>query len=1019
MAEQQLERIPIVNPEQAGTPDRSSERHLERASETAAPRQLERVSVRQMPSTGKPRAVSDAPAPVVAVAKSETLVQIEQVMEERLQDAYQRMTPEARLAFKQKGEETATQIERLLEQVKVQSKKIFQLLFAWLKIIPGVNKYFLEQEAKLKTDELMRLKDEADRGRGRTPGLYAILLQIPVAVDPYASQQAAAEFFTDPLVVLVLVIFGLLILVLIAFLITISVLRRGKSLPKAFQKKLLMISVPKESLQQEKEKASSDMQSSIKESIGVAEILFSSLGGMKPAKGMKTWLWGREDHIGFEIVAHDRHVTFYAAAPDYLRVFVEQQIQAQYPQAQIEEVDDYNVFQATGVVMGANLTFERETYFPIKTYQEMEGDPLNALLAPLAQLPAQDGAVIQFLIRPVPRGWQALGRKLASAMRQGKKLDEAKRYIHRGALAELFASGKKKDGQLPEKYQLSPLEEEMIKRLETKSSKAGMEANVRLIVSAPNEAGAQGYIDTLAGSFAQYNIYEYGNSFKLVQPRKQEALIEDYIFRRFNNTGKIIANTEEMASLFHFPLPQTEIVNIRWLAAKRAPAPLTLPTEGLLLGYNEYRNKKTDVRILREDRRRHTYIIGKSGSGKSWLLANMARQDIANGEGVCVIDPHGDLVDDVLAAIPKERVDDVIVFDPADAAYPLGMNLLEYDPRYPEQKTFVINEMIKIFDKLYDLRATGGPIFEQYMRNAMLLIMDHPESGSTLMEISKVVADEQFRAFKLSKCRNQVVVDFWRKEAEKAGGEAALANMVPYITSKLNQFVSNDIMRPIIGQQKSAFQFRELMDSRKILLVKLSKGKIGDINAHLLGMVIVGKILMAALSRTDQPKDQRKDFYLYIDEFQNFTTDSIAIILSEARKYMLDLIIAHQYLGQLVKNNDTAIRDAVFGNVGTIAAFKIGVEDAETLAKEFAPVFNQYDVLNIEQYTAYMKLLVNNATVRPFSMRANTLAAGHSHEVTSAILELSRARYGRGRDEIEQEILDRARVTVKDPFEDL
>jgi hypothetical protein len=546
-----------------------------------------------------------------------------------------------------------------------------------------------------------------------------------------------------------------------------------------------------------------------------------------------------------------------------------------------------------------------------------------------------------------------------------------------------------------------------------------MEANIRLIVSAPNEPMAQSYIDTLAGSFAQYNIYEYGNSFKVVKPRNQQKLIEDYIFRRFNNAGKIIANTEEMASLFHLPLPQTEIVNIRWLEAKRAPAPLNLPTEGLLLGYNEYRNKKTDIRILREDRRRHMYVIGKSGSGKSWLLANMARQDIANGEGVCIIDPHGDLVDDVLAGIPKDRVDDVIIFDPADTTAPLGMNLLEYDPRYPEQKTFVINEMIKIFDKLYDLKATGGPIFEQYMRNAMLLIMDDPDSGSTLMEISKVVADEQFRAYKLSKCKNQVVVDFWRKEAEKAGGEAALANMVPYITSKLNQFISNDVMRPIIGQQKSAFQFRELMDNKKILLVKLSKGKIGDLNAYLLGMVIVGKILMASLSRTDIPKDQRKDFYLYIDEFQNFTTDSIAIILSEARKYMLNLIIAHQYLGQLVKNNDATIRDAVFGNVGTIAAFKIGVEDAETFAKEFAPVFNQYDVLNVEQYTAYVKLLVHNATLRPFSMRGYPLAQGHNKDVTDAITQLSRAYYGRPRQDIEQEILDRAKVAAPDPFADL
>ncbi len=848
--------------------------------------------------------------------------------------------------------------------------------------------------------------------------MFSILLQLPVAVDTNATTQAAANFFSDPLTLLIAFLAFVLFAGIIAFFVTVRMLRKGKSLPKAFQKKVLLISVPKESLQQEKEKAASDSQSNIKESISVAELLFAAIGGLKPAKGLQTWLWGREDHVSFEIVAHQRHISFYVAAPEYLKVFIEQQIQAQFPSAQIEEVDDYNMFSPTGFALGAMLTFERETYFPIKTYTEMEGDPLNSLLAPLAQLPEQDGAVIQFLVRPVQKGWYQLGRKIASAMRQGKKLDEAKASLSKGipGLGLLRGSGKKKDGS-QEKYQLSPLEEEMIKRLETKSSKAGMEANIRLVVSASSEGGAQGYIDTLAGAFAQFNIYEYGNRFKLMQPRKQAELIEDFIFRRFSNRGKIIANTEEMASLFHLPLPQTEIANIRWLQAKRAPAPLNLPTEGLLLGRNEYRNKQTDIRIMREDRRRHMYIIGKSGSGKSWLLANMARQDIANGEGVCIIDPHGDLVDDVLASVPKNRVEDVVIFDPSDTAYPLGMNLLEFDERYPEQKTFVVNEMIKIFDKLYDLKATGGPIFEQYMRNAMLLIMDDPASGSTLMEISKILSDEQFRAYKISKCRNQVVVDFWSKEAEKAGGEAALANMVPYITSKLNQFISNDVMRPIIGQQKSAFQFRDLMDNRKILLVKLSKGKIGDLNAYLLGMVIVGKILMAALSRTDVPKDQRKDFYLYIDEFQNFTTDSIAIILSEARKYLLNLVVAHQYIGQLVKNNDTTIRDAVFGNVGTLVSFKIGVEDAETLAKEFAPVFNQYDVINIEQYTSYVKLLVNNQTLRPFSMKGIPLDKGNEKEIVDAIAELSRLKYGRPREEIEQEIRDRSKTAAPpDPF---
>ncbi|PIR95110.1 hypothetical protein COT95_00470, partial [Candidatus Falkowbacteria bacterium CG10_big_fil_rev_8_21_14_0_10_37_6] len=363
-------------------------------------------------------------------------------------------------------------------------------------------------------------------------------------------------------------------------------------------------------------------------------------------------------------------------------------------------------------------------------------------------------------------------------------------------------------------------------------------------------------------------------------------------------------------------------------------------------------------------------------------------------------------IEDVIASIPKERVDDVIYFAPADTQRPLGLNLLEYDERYPEQKTFVINEMIKIFDKLYDLKATGGPIFEQYIRNAMLLIMDHPESGSTLMEISRVLSDADFRKMKLEKCQDQTVVSFWRKEAEKAGGEAALANVVPYITSKLTGFVSNATMRPIIGQQQSSFNLRDVMDNQKILLLNLSKGQVGEMNAYLLGMVLVGKILAASLSRADMPQSKRKDFYLYIDEFQNFITDSISIILSEARKYSLNLIMAHQYLGQLSKNNDTSIRDAVFGNVGTWALFKIGSEDADDMVKEFSPVFNEFDLINIEKYHAYVKLLVDNTTSRPFSLSVPKLADGDM-AIAQKAKEISRIKYGRDRSVVEAEIMRR------------
>jgi hypothetical protein len=356
--------------------------------------------------------------------------------------------------------------------------------------------------------------------------------------------------------------------------------------------------------------------------------------------------------------------------------------------------------------------------------------------------------------------------------------------------------------------------------------------------------------------------------------------------------------------------------------------------------------------------------------------------------------------------VPPERAEDVILFSPSDTGRPMGLNLIEFDERYPEQKTFVSNELIKIFDKLYDLKSTGGPMFEQYMRNALLLIMAHPDSGATLMEIPRVLSDPDFRKLKLAHCPDITVVDFWRKQAEKAGGEAALANIVPYITSKLTQFVSNDIMRPIIGQQRSSFNIRDVMDKQKILLVDLSKGKIGDMNAYLLGLIIVGKILMSALSRADMPDTERKDFYLYIDEFQNFTTDSINTILSEARKYGLNLVIAHQYLGQLGKDGDN-IKSAVFGNVGSWFTFKIGSEDAEVMEKEFSPVFNQYDLINIENRTCYTKLLIDNTASRPFSMRTADwppAGAAKMSGLPERIKTLSRLKYGQDRSLVEAEI---------------
>ncbi len=759
----------------------------------------------------------------------------------------------------------------------------------------------------------------------------------------------------------------------------------------------------------------------LREEIARGETVFASIGGLRAQRGLRSWLLGRNDHFSFEIVARQKKISFYVAAPRQMSRYLEQQIHAHYPAAAIEEVEDYNIFSPQGKTMAAFLRTRRNFIFPLKTYNKMETDPMNSILNVMSKLDHDEGLAVQYVVRSARPGWHSKAAKIVRAVSRGKTMSEALRLnkLSRAvaALGDLAKSAKpptreEKEKQFAAPKKMSAMEEEMLKGIEEKNAKAGLDVNLRIIVSAKNAGQAHAYLDNLANAFGQYNYYEYGNSFNPKLRRSHEKkLIKDFIYRNFNQALSFLLNTEELAGLFHFPLRQAETPNILWLTAKHAPAPADLPEEGIILGENFYRGIMKQVRIKREDRRRHTYIIGKSGVGKSVLLATMAIQDIVNGEGVCVIDPHGDLISDILERIPPERAEDVILFAPADIERPLALNLLEYDPKYPEQKTFVINELIRIFDKLYDLKQTGGPIFEQYMRNAMLLVMSDPASGSTLMEIPKVLADPDFRKMKLEKCSDPTVVDFWRQEAEKAGGDAALANVVPYVTSKLTSFISNDTMRPIIGQQHSSFNLRAVMDAGKILLVDLSKGRVGEMNAYLLGMILVGKILMAALSRTDVPREKRRDFYLYIDEFQNFTTDSIISILSEARKYSLNLIIAHQYLGQLVKNKDTAIKEAVFGNVGTWILFKIGSEDAEVMEKEFAPVFNQYDLINIEKFTAYVKLLIDNTASRPFSLKSAWPLPGQPRpEIAAKIKSLSRLKYGQERSMIEALIRKRIKL---------
>jgi len=822
------------------------------------------------------------------------------------------------------------------------------------------------------------------------------------------------------IVVFLMVYFvGLIALLFVLWHFIRRSLRQRRRLPKQFRMQTLLVKVPRAGIDDENKE---NLESN-KEKIAVAESLYAVLGGLKPQRGFNAWLYGRHDHIGFEMVVINSLIHFYVAVPTYLRQLFEDQLHAQYPDAHVEVVKDYNIFKPNSFSIGTYLVLERPAAFPIKTYEEMESDPMNAITNSLSKVKTNDGVAIQFLVRSAKRIWRNRGIHIAREMQQGKRLSEIDRsWLNKlitwpiDAMVYIFKTTNSNQSQpdMKEKYQLSPMENKMVEHLEKKASKAGFDVNIRVVVSSYNQSQTNAYINDILQAFSQYSIYQYGNRFKIAASFSKNKFFNHFIHRDFNEGKKLILNTEEFASVYHLPLPTTETPNILWLSARKAAPPVDMPAEGLLLGMATFRGEEKPVRIADEDRRRHTYIIGRSGSGKSVLLEQMAIQDIIAGHGVCVVDPHGDLIDHILANIPKNRAEDVIIFNPADVERPVGLNMLE--AKTSEEMDFAAQEMVSIFYKLVPNPEMIGPMFEHYMRNAMLTLMANQEHPGTIADIPRMFTDKSFQDHNLQYVTDPMVKAFWQKEMTQTSNEQR-GEMLGYLISKVGRFVENEMVRNIIGQSKSGFNIRQVMDEKKILLVNLAKGTVGEVNSNLLGLVIVSKLQMAALGRANLPEDQRNDFYLYIDEFQNFITDSIATILSEARKYRLNLIIAHQYMAQLVKNNDSSIRDAIMGNIGTMIAYRIGVEDAEVLAKEFAPVFTQNDLLNIEKYTAYIKLLIHNTASRPFNMNPlGPLPEGHP-ELAQSIRELSRLKYGRPRAEVTREILERTHLGEPTPVQ--
>ncbi len=777
----------------------------------------------------------------------------------------------------------------------------------------------------------------------------------------------------------------------------------------SFQNVTMLVTLPK--YRREEDSKVELTAQKVQEEIGIDENFFASIAGLHYQKGVVAWLLGRTDHLAFEIVAHEKLIKFFVTVPKRYQDYIEQQITAQHSDAFVEVVDDYNIFSPTGSILGGYLEFKREPFFPIKTYRKLESDPLNGITNILSKVPEGDGVAIQYIIRPANKHWRRVGVRVSKNMLKGMTLQEAIRNKKKGAGIMSLITTKSKEELSGEQRMsgstmITQAEQEMTKGIDEKMAKGGLEVNIRVVVSARTPSDAHHLLEDVLGSFSQFSIYEHGNAFVRAIPLRKKHLLKKFIYRGFDETRKLILNTEEMAGVWHLPLKTTETPNILWLTARSAPVPVGVPEEAdILLGYNVFRGRKTNVSMKRPDRQRHMYIIGKSGSGKTVFIQQMALQDIQNGEGVAVLDPHGDMIEWILGHIPKNRIDDVVIFDPSDLDRPVGLNMLEVDSE--SQQDMATQEMIAIFYKLFPPEMIG-PMFEHHMRNVMLTLMSDPGNQGTVAEIPRMFSDQDFQKQWVAKVKNPVVRSYWENEVAKTS-DFHKSEMLGYLISKVGRFVEDTMMRNIIGQQKSGFNLREIMDKKKILLINLAKGKTGEVNSSLLGLIIVSKLQMAALARADMPEDQRQDFYLYIDEFQNFITDSISTILSEARKYRLNLIVGHQYMGQLVKDNKTDIRDAILGNVGSMFISRIGPEDSETLEKVVSPTFSGYDLINSDKFTWYTKLIVDNTQVKPFTMK--TFPPPKSDpELAAAIKQLSRLKYGRDRAIVEAEILERSQI---------
>lgn len=781
-----------------------------------------------------------------------------------------------------------------------------------------------------------------------------------------------------------------------------KVLREAKNYERGLKMVPMLIHLPPSS--DDIDLGARDARDVAEEAISQAQVMYNIVSSTA-TKGFKSKLYGQR-HFAFEIIATKGLIHYYVVVPLVLVDVVKQAVIAAYPTARLEECEEHNIFSEVGKLsgtIGGELTLKKEFSYPIATYQDSKRDAMQALLNVMSSLSREDGAAVQLLLRPAGDKWVKTSLARTSSIRKEKMQKRDSLTSMRDIAGALWKPPESKEKQ-PEEKQLSSLEQATVDAIEDKTRHPGYEVLIRVIASSNTAARSQSILKNIVAVFSLFDA-PGKNGFKFAVSKNIEQFVTSFIFRFFpQELTTNILNSVELATIFHFPDQRnTPTAQLQRQMSKQVDGPTHMPDKGLLLGYNSFRGVKKEIRLGEVDRRRHTYIIGQTGTGKSGLLENLALQDMLDGKGFAFVDPHGDSAEKLLGMVPKERVEDVIYFSPGDMDRPIGLNLFEFETQ--EQKDFLIQEAIAMLYRLYDPGHTGiiGPRYEHWFRNGALTIMADPK-GASFIDIPQVFNDDAFAKSKLKYVKDQTVLDFWNKEMAQTS-DYHKSEVLGWFVSKFGAFLSNEMMRNILGQTKSGFNLREIMDNKKILLVNLSKGKTGELNSQLLGMIFVMKFQAAAMGRADIPEDQREDFSLYVDEFQNFATESFESILSEARKYRLNLILANQFMTQLTDK----IREAIIGNVGTVVSGRIGTTDAELMVKKFSPTFTAEDLTKLPNFEAVASVMINNVPSAPFSMSLIPPLGKPNPQLTDALKRLSSAKYGVPRAQVEQDIFARLR----------